>query len=158
MPSAQYKIHPNYDIGATYVLEEIRSEAGADYTRLHIFWLHLSPHCQVSQNLNFRMRHVLAYRSVESAKNYYVSRHQFSLNYTLNGFGPLVAIGSHTELFYSYTDDYLCENRFVPLKLTFTLSESTKLGVYLMAQSKRAPSDSNWSTAYIFGQSLSTKF
>lgn len=158
IPTLQYKVHPNYDLGASYLLEDYRAAAGEDYTRLHIFWLHLSPHWQVSENLNFSMRHVLGYRAVESAENYWLSRHRFALSYKLGDLGPLVGIGASTELFYNYEEDFLCENRFIPLSLSFKLNETSKLSLYMMAQSRRSAGDSNWNTAYVFGQSLSIKF
>ncbi len=157
-PTVQYKLHPNLDLGATYLLEDIRSESGADYTRLHIFWLHASPHWQLTDNLRFSMRHLVGLRAVESAENYWVSRHRFDFDYKLEGMGPLVGIGAGTELFYNYETDRLCENRLVPLKLSFKTSERTKFSLYLMAQSKRYGHESDWQTAYVFGQALSFKF
>lgn len=158
VPTVQYKIHPNFDLGASYILEDTRAEAGQDYTRLHIFWLNLSPHWKVSENLNFSMRHVMAYRAVESSDNYWVSRHRFSVSYEMNDFSSLVGIGANTELFYNYEEDYLCENRFVPLSLTIKINDKSKLSLYVMAQSKRSSGDFNWKTAYVLGQTFNIKF
>ncbi len=157
-PTIQYKAHPNLDLGATYLLEDIRAEAGDDYTRLHIFWLHASPHWQLSDELKFSMRHVLGLRAVESFDDYWMSRHKFALSYKLKDFGRLVGIGMSTELFYRYDEDRFFENRFVPLKGTFNLTEKTKLSLYMMAQSKRPLGRDSWDTAYVFGQSISYKW
>jgi hypothetical protein len=158
LPTVEFKRNPNLDVGATYLLEDIRSEAGTDYTRLHIFWLHASPHWQLTEELRFSMRHVLGLRAVESADNYLVSRHRFNFDYKLADSGPLVGIGVGTELFYNYKTDRLYENRFVPLKLSFKVTKHSKLSLYFMAQSKRHGNDVNWQTAYVLGQSLSIKF
>ncbi|WP_269524029.1 DUF2490 domain-containing protein [Coraliomargarita parva] len=158
LPTVEYKMHPNFDVGATYLLEDIRSDCGDEYGRLHIFWLHVSPHWQLTDDLKFSMRHVLGYRAVESSENYWISRHRFALSYKLENMGPLVAVGASTELFYNYETDHLFENRLVPLSLTFKLTDQMKLSLYGMAQSKRAQGCQSWQTAYVFGQSLSYKF
>lgn len=157
-PTVQYKIHPNLDLGGSYLLEDIRSEAGDDYTRLHIFWLHASPHWQLNENLKFSMRHLVGLRAIESADDYWISRHRFGFDYKLQDFGPLVGIGTSTEVFVRYDTDEIFENRFIPLKGTFKLNDSTKLSLFVMTQSKRAIGQSDWETAYVFGQSLSIKF
>jgi hypothetical protein len=154
-PTLQYKVHPNLDLGATYLFEDIRSQCGTDYERLHIFWLHASPHWQLNDDLNLSMRHVLGYRSVESRDDYWMSRHLFALNYRLKNTGRLVGLCASTELFYRYDQDLLFENRFVPIKGTFKINDRTKLALYLMAQSKRSSHCDDWKTAYIFGQSIS---
>jgi len=82
-PTVQYKVHPNLDLGATYLLEDIRGECGDDYGRLHIFWLHASPHWQLNEKLKFSMRHVLGLRAIESGDDYWISRHYFGLDYKL---------------------------------------------------------------------------
>jgi hypothetical protein len=157
-PTVHYKAHSNLDIGATYLFEDIRGEAGDDYTRLHIFWLHASPHWQINEDWKFAMRHVLGLRAVESGDDYWISRHKFGLSRKLKSTGPLVAIGASTELFYDYDDDRLFENRFIPLSATFKLTDRAKLSLYLMAQSKRYANRSDWETAYIFGQSVGYKW
>lgn len=157
-PTVHYKVHPNLDLGATYLLEDIRSDCGDDYGRLHIFWLHASPHWQLSDNLKFSMRHVLGLREIEGSDDYWISRHRFGLDYKLEDYGRLVGIGASTEVFVRYDTDEIFENRFIPLKTTFKISERSKLSLYLMTQSKRAVGGSSWKTAYVFGQSLSYKF
>lgn len=153
-PTLQYKIHPNLDLGGTYLFEDIRSQCGIDYERLHIFWLHASPHWQLNEDLNLSMRHVLGFRSVESRDDYGISRHLFALNYRLKNCGPLVGLSASTELFYRYDSDLLFENRLVPIKGTFKLNDRTKLSLYFVAQSKRSTHCDDWKTAYIFGQSI----
>lgn len=157
-PIVEYKFHPNLDLGAAYLLEDVRAAAGDDYTRLHIYWLYLAPHWQLSDNLKFSMRHVLAYRYIESVNDYYVSRHRFGMNYKLEDFGYLSAVGSDTEVFYNYETDRLSENRFKPVKATFTVNPQMKFQLYFMLHSKRFGDDSSWQNAYVFGQSLSYKF
>jgi len=157
-PTVQYKIHPNLDLGATYLLEDIRSDCGSDYGRLHIFWLHASPHWQLNEKFKFSMRHVLGLRKIESGDDYWISRHRFGLDYKVEDCGRLVGIGANTELFFRYDTDELFENRFVPLKATFKLTEKAKLSLFVMAQSKRNIGCSDWETAYVFGQSLSYKW
>jgi hypothetical protein len=157
-PSVEYKAHPNLDLGATYLLEDIRAEAGDDYTRLHIFWLHASPHWQLSDKVKFSMRHLVGLRAIESADDYWISRHRFGLDYKLENSGPLVSIGSSTEVFVRYDTDEIFENRFIPIKGTLKINDRTKLTLFVMAQSKRGIGSSNWDTAYAFGQSLSFKF
>jgi hypothetical protein len=157
-PTVQYKLHPNLDLGASYLLEDTRSEAGDDYTRLHIFWLHASPHWQLNEKLKFGMRHLVGLREIESSDDYWISRHRFSFDYKLEDYGRLVGIGASTEVFVRYDTDEVFENRFIPLKATFKLTDRSKLSLYLMAQSKRAIGSSTWETAYVFGQSISYKF
>jgi hypothetical protein len=157
-PAAEYKIHPNLDIGGAYLLEDARAEAGDDYTRLHIFWLYLAPHWNLNERVSVSMRHVLAYRKVESFDNYWVSRHRFSFNYKLENLGRLTGMGAETEVFYNYETDRLSENRFKPVKATFTINPQTKFQLYFMLHSKRFGDDSSWQNAYVFGQSLSYKF
>ena len=157
-PTVEYKIHPNLDIGGTYLLEDARAETGDDYIRLHIFWLHMSPRWDLTKSTRFSMRHLAGYRAIESRDNYWVSRHLFALNYKLNDCGPLVGAGIDTEVFYNYDTDRICENRFKPIKLTFSLTERSKLQLYLMFQSKRFGENKSWDTAYIFGQSIGFKF
>lgn len=157
-PTIQYKAHPNLDLGATYLLEDIRSQCGADYGRLHIFWLHASPHWQLNENWKFSMRHVIGLRSIEGNDNYGLSRHQFAINYKVQNAGRLVGLGASTELFYRYDEDRLFENRFIPIKATFKLTDKSKLSLFLMAQSKRYADCKDWETAYVFGQSVSYKW
>lgn len=157
-PTVQYKAHPNLDLGATYLLEDIRGECGVDYTRLHIFWLHASPHWQLNEDWKFSMRHVLGLRAVEGSEDYWISRHKFALSHKVKNAGPLVGLSANTELFYDYDDNRLFENRFVPLKATFKLTDRSKLSLFFMAQSKRFADCSDWETAYVFGQSLSYKW
>ncbi|CAA6676404.1 MULTISPECIES: DUF2490 domain-containing protein [unclassified Lentimonas] len=157
-PTAEYKINKNWDVGTTYLMEDARAEAGDDYTRLHIFWLHISPHWNLSENTRFAMRHTAVYRAVESHDNYWVSRHLFDLSYALHDYGPLVGVGIDTEVFYNYDTDRLNENRFKPLKLTFALGKQAKLQLYGMLQSKRFGENRSWDTAYVFGQTISYKF
>jgi hypothetical protein len=157
-PTVEYKASPNLNLGATYLLEDIRSDCGTDYGRLHIFWLHASPHWQLSEHLKFSMRHVLGLRTVESSEDYWISRHRFGLDYKLTNCGRLIGIGADTEVFVRYDTDEIFENRFVPLKTTFKLTDRAKLSLYLMAQSKRGIGRSDWETAYVFGQSISYKW
>lgn len=157
-PTVQYKIHPNLDLGATYLLEDIRSDCGDDFGRLHIFWLHASPHWQVNTQLKFSMRHVLGLRAVEGGDDYWISRHLFGLDYKLGNCGRLVGIGASTEVFVRYDTDEVFENRFIPLKTTFKLTDRSKLSLFVMAQSKRGTGCDDWETAYVFGQSLSYKW
>jgi hypothetical protein len=157
-PVVEYKLHPNLDLGAAYLLEDVRAEAGDDYTRLHIYWLYLAPHWQLTEKLKFSMRHVLAYRYIESVDDYYVSRHCFGLDYKLEDFGCLSGIGADTEVFYNYETDRICENRLRAVKATFTINSQTKFQLYFMLHSKRFGTDSSWQNATVFGQSLSYKF
>ncbi len=157
-PTVQYKVHPNVDLGATYFLEDIRGECGQDYGRLHIFWLHASPHWQLNEKLKFSMRHTLGLRAIESGDDYWISRHRFALDYKLENYGRLVGIGASTEVFARYDTDEIFENRFIPLKTTFKLTDRSKLSLFFMAQSKRGVGCADWETAYIFGQSLSYKW
>lgn len=157
-PAVEYKLHPNLDIGGAYLLEDVRYEAGADYARLHIFWLYLAPHWNLNDRASVSMRHVLAYRKIESFDNYWVSRHRFGFNYKLEDLGRLSGIGADTEVFYNYETDRLSENRLRPLKLTFKINDQAKFQLYFMLHSKRFGYDSSWQNAYVFGQSLSYKF
>jgi len=159
MPTVEYKLTKNWDLGGSYLYEGCRSDSGADYLMLHIFWLHVSPHWNLTDNLKFSMRHVAAYRAVESRDNYWVSRHKFDLSYKLKDLGPLVGVGANTEVFYNYETHNICENRFVPLSLTFKLNEDIKLSLYGMIQSKDfSGGDDDWEHAYVFGQSLALSF
>lgn len=157
-PTVQFKVHPNLDLGATYLLEDIRGECGIDYDRLHIFWLHASPHWQLNGQWKFSMRHVLGLRAVESHENYWISRHRFTLDYKVKDLGRLLGLGASTELFYRYDEDRLFENRFIPIEATFKITKKSKLSLFLMAQSKRYADCTDWETAYVFGQSLSYKW
>jgi len=157
-PTLEYKLHANLDIGATYLLEDIRSDCGRDYDRLHIFWLHASPHWKLNEDWQFKMRHVLGRRAIESQRDYWMSRHLFSINYKVEDAWRLVGLSANTELFYRYDDNRLFENRFIPVKATFKLNEKTKLSLFVMAQSRRYGRCSSWETGYVFGQSLSYKW
>lgn len=154
-PTVQYKVHPNLDLGATYLLEDIRNDCRDDYGRLHIFWLNASPHWQINERLKFSMRHVLGLRAVESSDDYWISRHRFSLDYKVEDCGRLVGLGASTEVFVRYDTDEIFENRFIPIKATFKLTDRSKLSLFVMTQTKRCP---DWETAYVFGQSLSYKW
>jgi hypothetical protein len=157
-PAVEYKFHPNLDIGAAYLLEDVRSDSCYDYTRLHIFWLYLAPHWKLNEQTAFSMRHVLGYRAIESRANNWVSRHRFALSYKLVDWGALSGIGAETELFYNYYTDRLYENRLKPLKLNFSINDYVKCQLYFMLQSKRFGSDDDWRSAYVFGQALSYRF
>lgn len=157
-PTVHYKAHPNLDLGASYLLEDTRSEVGNDYTRLHIFWLHASPHWQLNEKLIFSMRHVLGLRAIESGDNYWISRHRFGLDYKIEDCGRLVGISTSTEVFVRYDSDEIFENRFIPLKATFKLTDRSQLSLFVMTQSKRGSGGSDWETAYVLGQSLSYKW
>lgn len=157
-PTVQYKVHPNLDLGGTYLYEEIRAEAGEGFYKLHIFWLHASPHWKLNEDWTFAMRHVLGYRSIESYHDYWISRHRFSINCAVDAFGPLMNVGMGTELFYNYETDRLCENRLIPLNFCFKLGKQAKLSLYVMAQSKRFGNKDSWDTAYVFGQSVGYRF
>lgn len=157
-PTVEYKLHPNLNVGVSYLLEDIRAEAGGDYTRLHIFWLHASPHWQLNEQLSFSMRHLVGYRAIESRDNCWVTRHRFSLSRKLDDCGALIGVGMDTELIYNCETDRFYENRFKPLKLTFSIDERTKFQFYCMLQSKRFKDESDWETAYVFGQTLVYSF
>jgi len=157
-PIIEYKCHPNLDIGGTYLLEDVRAQAGHDFTRVHIFRLYLSPHWKIDDRISLSMRHLLALRAIESRDNQWVSRHRVSCSYKVADMGVLTAVGLDTEVFYNYSTDRLTENRFKPLKLSFRINKQTKFELFYMFQSKRFGSDQNWQTAYVFGQSLSYKF
>ena len=75
---------------------------------------------------------MLARRSIESFDDQWVSRHRFSLNYKVEDFGSLTGLGLETEASYNYKTDRLCENRFKPLKVIFTINEQTKFQLYLV--------------------------
>ena len=157
-PILEYKIHSNLDIGATYLIEELRAQSGDDYTRVHIFRLYLAPHWKLGDRKSYSMRHLLALRAIESIDNQLVSRHRFSFNYKVVDMGPLACIGADAEVFYNYTTNRLFENRFRPLKLSFSVNKQTKLELFYMFQSKRFGDDATWQTAYVFGQLLNYKF
>jgi hypothetical protein len=157
-PTVEYKLHPSLDLGATYLLEDIRSDCGEDYERLHIFWLHASPHWQLSERLKFSMRHVLGLRAVEGGEDYWISHHLLGFDYKLEDCGRLVGIGANTEVFVRHDTDEVFENRLIPFKATFKLTERSKLYLFVMAQSKRGIGRDDWETAYVFGQSLSYKW
>ncbi|WP_308984002.1 DUF2490 domain-containing protein [Thalassobacterium sedimentorum] len=157
-PTVQYKAHPNLDLGATYLLEDTRSEAGDDYTRLHIFWLHANSHWQLTEKLKFSMRHLAGLREIESKDDYWISRHRFNIDYKLKDFGHLVGLGASTEVFVRYDTDEVFENRFIPIKASFKLTDRSQLSLFIMMQSKRGVGCSNWENAYILGQSFNYKF
>jgi hypothetical protein len=157
-PILEYKFHPNLDIGATYLFEDVRARSGDDYTRVHIFRLYLAPNWQIDDRISLSMRHLLALRAIESRDNQWVSRHRFSFNYVIANMSSLTAIGVDTEIFYNHTTNRLFENRFRPLKLSFRINKQTKLELFYMFQTKRFGYDATWQTAYVFGQSLSYKF
>tara|TARA_B110000285_G_scaffold155857_1_gene173933 strand:+ start:937 stop:1476 length:540 start_codon:yes stop_codon:yes gene_type:complete len=104
-PILEYKFHPNLDIGATYLFEDLRAQAGNDCTRVHIFRLYLAPHWKIDDRISFSMRHLLALRGTESVDNQWVSRHRFSLSYKVADMGALTGFGLDTEVFYNYTTD-----------------------------------------------------
>lgn len=157
-PILEYKLHPNLDIGATYLIEDVRAQSGDDYTRMHIFRLYLTPKWKIDDRISYSMRHLLALRAIESIDNQWISRHRFSFNYKVVEMGPLTAIGLDAEVFYNYTTNRLFENRFKPLKLSFRINKQTKCELFYMFQSKRFGDHASWQTAYVFGQSMNYKF
>ena len=157
-PILEYKCHRNLDIGGTYLLEDVRAQAGDDFTRVHIFRLYLSPHWKIDDRISLSMRHLLALRAIESRDNQWVSRHRVSCSYKVAEMGVLTAVGLDTEVFYNYSTDRLIENRFKPVKLSFSINRQTKFELFYMFQSKRFGDDATWQTAYVFGQSISYKF
>jgi hypothetical protein len=100
MPTVVYKLNPNLDLGCCYLLEDVRPEADDDFTKLHIFRIHALLRWNVNNNLSFTTRHVAGFRSVESADDYWISRHRFGFKYKLEDSGPLVGIGMDSELTY----------------------------------------------------------
>lgn len=160
MPSVEYKLHPNVDLATTYLYEGIRNSASDDFTMLHIFWVHANWKWKLADDLSFAMRNVLGWRSFECAalEDYWITRNKFALSYAVDGPWRLVGVGVNTEVFYNFKEGIVCENRAVPLSLTFKLTEKAKLSLYGMIQSVNYPAANGWEHATIFGQTVTYKF
>ena len=161
VPTVEYKLSDQVDIGATYLHQGIRGECTDAYTMLNIYWLHATSRWKINDKMGFTMRNVLAYRDYENGvyADYWLTRNRFALGYTIEEMGRLVASGISAELFYDLEEGYLSEVRTVPLSLTFRLTDQVKLTLYGMVQSKNyCTKGSDWEHAYVLGQTLSYNF
>lgn len=117
-------------------LENIATGDRYDQTRME---LEIDPHHDLTKQLRLDWRNRMEWRENQGASSTFNrTRHRMQVAWTLpQPLGPLTRLFASDEILMDMHLRRPTENRFVPLGLTFKISESTDLDLMYMIDSKR---------------------
>ncbi len=120
--------------------------------------LEINPHYDLTKELRVEWRNRMEWRDNEGAPSTFNrTRHRMQLAWTLpEPIGPLTRIFANDEILMDMHLRRQTENRFVPLGLTFKITDAMDLDVFYMIDSKRA--HTYWKLESVLGTYLRVRF
>ena len=120
--------------------------------------LEINPHYDLTKELRVDWRNRMEWRENEGAPSTFNrTRHRLQLAWTLpRPLGPLTRIFANDEILMNMHLRQQTENRFIPLGLTFKLTDSMDLDVFYMIDSKRVKT--HWKLESVLGTYLRVRF
>ncbi len=157
-PRVKYAASSWLDVGlglSMLRLENLATHDRYDQIRME---LEINPHYDLTKQLRVDWRNRMEWRENQgapSATNR--SRHRLQLAYTLpRPLGPLTRLFANDECLMDLHLRRETENRFVPLGLTFKLTDSMDLDLFYMIDSKRTKTA--WKHESVLGTYLRVRF
>jgi Protein of unknown function (DUF2490) len=120
--------------------------------------LEINPHYDLSKELRVEWRNRMEWRENEGAPSTFNrTRHRMQLAWTLpQPLGPLTRVFANDEILMDMHLRRPTENRFIPLGLTFKLTDSMDLDLFYMIDSKRVKT--TWKFESVLGTYLRMRF
>ena len=120
--------------------------------------LEINPHYDLTKELRVEWRNRMEWRENQGAPSTFNrTRHRMQLAWTLpQPLGPLTRIFANDEILMDMHLRRPTENRFIPLGLTFKLTDSMDLDVFYMIDSKRVKA--YWKLESVLGTYLRVRF
>ena len=120
--------------------------------------LEINPHYDLTKELRVEWRNRMEWRENQGAPSTFNrTRHRLQLAWTLpRPLGPLTRIFANDEILMDMHLRRETENRFVPLGLTFKITDSMDLDVFYMIDSKRVKT--YWKLESVLGTYLRVRF
>ena len=120
--------------------------------------LEINPHYDLTKELRVEWRNRMEWRENQGAPSTFNrTRHRMQLAWTLpQPLGPLTRIFANDEILMYMHLRRPTENRFIPLGLTFKLTDSMDLDVFYMIDSKRVKA--YWKLESVLGTYLRVRF
>ena len=154
--SLRYKLksHKNLQLGFGYTYLDVRNITTDSWAHQHRLEFEVNPKFKLDENWTLALRNRMEVRFIEdrddSSSRF---RHRLQLSRPVN-LGPFTSYYANVELFYLLDLDKVNEVRTIPLGTGIELSESTKLNLFYMIQSKRVGSTSSWNHGHALGTNL----
>ncbi|EDY80458.1 hypothetical protein VDG1235_72 [Verrucomicrobiia bacterium DG1235] len=150
------KLAKGWKLGSHPVFEN--SKKGDDWNHTFRLDLELNPGKfklgEKGPSISMRNRWELRWKEGKGSEIFHRIRQQTKATWKIDA-GPFKSYSIANELFFEEDKGKLTINRFYPIQLGSKLNEKIKATYYLLYQSKRAGTSSNWNGAYILGTSLS---
>ena len=120
--------------------------------------LEINPHYELNKELRVEWRNRMEWRENEGAPSTFNrTRHRLQLAWTLpRPLGPLTRIFASDEILMNMHLRQQTENRFVPLGLTFKLTDAMDLDLFYMIDAK--PVKTFWKLESVLGTYLRVRF
>ncbi|TVP78951.1 MAG: DUF2490 domain-containing protein [Puniceicoccaceae bacterium] len=157
-PRYKYAAHKNLQLGLGFVYLDVKNLETGSWTYQLRPELEINPRFKISENLSFHFRNRLEVRYIESQSGSNVrSRHRPQLTHSIQ-WKAMEKIYANTELFYSHETHQVNEFRTVPVGLGFKLTDSAKLDLFYLIQSRRQGGGSDWRHNHVMGTHLIYSF
>lgn len=157
-PRVKYAASNWLDLGVGLTMLRLENIATHDrYDQLRPE-LEINPHYELNKELRLDWRNRMEWRENQGAPSTFNrTRHRLQLAWTLpRPLGPLTRIFANDEILMDMHLRRPTENRFVPLGLTFKLTDSMDLDVFYMIDSKRVKA--YWKLESVLGTYLRVRF
>lgn len=146
----QYRWNKNLNLGLNYSFLGARGRQGGSFTNQNRIELEASPHFNLCEGVELKMRNRLEIRHVEN-RGWDNTRFRYfvGLKKKLKNCYCLEAVEFGDEVFYSFPANRITENRFIPLSLFFKVREDLKLKLFSLIRATRG--GSAWGQDYVLG-------
>lgn len=152
----QTKLSNGWELGTNPVLEN--SKNGNQWNHTVRLDLELNPaKFNLGENgpsISMRNRWELRWKEGQGSEIFHRIRQQTKATWKI-GKGPLTSYSVANEIFFEEDKGKITTNRFYPLMLGTKPSDKLKATYFLLYQSKRTGTTSDWSGGYYLGASLS---
>lgn len=150
------KLGDKWKLGTHPVFEN--SKSGDNWKHTYRLDLELNPgKFKLSENgptISMRNRWELRWKEGKGSEIFHRIRQSTKASWKVD-LGPFSSYTVGNEVFFEEDKGKISMNRFYPVMLGTKIADKVKATYYLLYQSKRAGTSSDWSGAYILGASLS---
>lgn len=151
-----FPLNQRWTLGAHPAFEN--SKSGDEWRHTYRLEMELNPaKIQLGSKgptLDFRNRWELRWKEGQGSRVFHRLRQRTRLHWALPN-GPFSSYGIGNELFYEEDKGKITANRLYPAILRAKHGPDLSASYYLLYESKRSGSSSNWNGAYILGASFS---
>ena len=156
-PRLKYRVHPNLDLGLGLSLLHIERGDSNDFFPQPRSEVEINPRWSWGDHWRFHMRNRWEMRWNDwEGKARHRSRHRLQVAYDLSETGFFKGFYTNNEWFIEYDRDSWTENRWIPLGLSFRLSEAMTLHLFYMQRGFHT--SGRWTQDHVAGSFLNWTF